>query len=219
MSDLIILSANKALGDQLSDWVSPHGWRSTVLPDASPIYSLGEIVPALFIVDHDEGGGRWQRWVADIRDRTGPVAGTPILLMADAATPLAPGVSAILPVPLDRETALATIRCWAGPLDDHGFRDLANPHYRLVRLGGRTVADGLIARFIDHLDRALAWLDDPVPGSPVPHQVAGLAGMIGYDEISRIWRAIDAGDSFDAAALRARIDAAIDRMRGDIARG
>lgn len=214
-SNCFAFFGNKALKSLLDDWLSDHGWWSLSCADPADIETVaGDAPPALIIIDEISTRPVWRDWVARLRTVDGPLAGTPILLVTADENMVGHGISAILPVPLAREATLAILENWAGALNDHDFRTLDNPHYRLVRLGGRDVANGLIARFADQLEQARAWLDTPELEPRLPHQIAGLAGMLGYADISESWRAIDGGDSFDSAAVRAQIDAVIARIQG-----
>jgi hypothetical protein len=93
---------------------------------------------------------------------------------------------------------------------------MSNPHYRLMRLSGRDVADDLLCRFADQLESAMDYLDHPDRASPIPHQLSGLAGMIGYDALSRDWRAIDEGEAVDHKQVRFRMAKAIQQIRAKI---
>jgi len=196
------------LQEQIDGWLGPHGWLCVGATTMSELdIAEGQLI-ALFLLDGAAGADDCAAQVQAIRALNGPASGTPILLAGvDGTVPS--GVSALLPVPLVRDSALATLEHWVGPLADHGFRDLANPYYRLMRLGGRTTADGLLSSFADQLRDALAWLDAPDPASPLPHQIAGLAGMVGFQSLSEHWRAIDIGDSADPEATRALTEAVI----------
>jgi hypothetical protein len=200
MSCLAVLGSAGFSVSQLATWLEPHGWRCIVAQDIDDptIARTGSI--ALFLLDGTDPSHAAQ--VKRIRAAQLPLGATPILLVSDVPA-LPEGVSAILAAQFERSATLATIEQWAGPLDDHGFRSLDNPAYRLVRLGGRAVADRLLDRFADQLTQALAWLDAPDSASGLPHQIAGLAGMVGFDRLSAQWRAIDAGESPDLNVARA----------------
>jgi len=213
-SNCFAFFGNKALKSLLDDWLPEHGWRGLSCADPAELEAMADAQPALIIIDERSTRPAWRDWVARLRTLDGPLASTPILLVAEDEGLVGHGISGVLPLPLVREAALAIIENWAGALDDHDFRTLDNPHYRLVRLGGRDVANGLIARFAEQLEQARAWLDMPEQEPRLPHQIAGLAGMLGYADISESWRAIDGGDSFDSAAVRAQIDAVIARIKG-----
>ncbi|MBN8831780.1 MAG: hypothetical protein J0G94_14435 [Sphingomonadales bacterium] len=210
MTCLAMLGSAKSLQGQLKAWLEPHGWACIAADDVTDPAIAAEGMIALFLLDSADPS--YAGHVLRIRAAPLPLGATPILLVRDAPAP-PEGVSAIVPAPLDRASTLAVIEQWAGPLRDHGFRSPDNPAYRLVRLGGRAVADRLLARFAEQLTEALAWLDAPDPESRLPHQIAGVAGMIGFERLSAHWRAIDAGDAADPEAARAHTQAVIARIR------
>ena len=213
-SRLVCLGGDNALNIQLSGWLERFGWVISRIgePDLPP--SDPDRPIALFVIDEATAPENKLRWVAHIRALEGGPGSTPILLAGGEGALLSKGMSALLPVPLDRDASLAIIANWCGPIADHGFRQLANPIYRLVRLAGRQAADGLLDRFADQLANALDYLDNPDPSSRIAHHIAGLAGMLGFEELSLIWRGIDSGDSIDLSVARARTSAAFAAIRG-----
>lgn len=213
LSRLSVLGGDGRPATLLESWLSPHGWATAYSVDTSGLDLITPPLPALIVIDGAASRATRTGWVTYIRALDGPAASTPILLVSTTPAEPEPGISAMLPAPLEREATLALIAQWCGPLDDHGFRSLDDPHYRLVRMGGRALADGLIGRFADQLEEALAYLDAPEADSPVPHQIAGAAGLMGYRDIGSVWRAIDAGERVDHDTVRRQTLAAIAEIR------
>jgi hypothetical protein len=215
-SQILIVGNDNDLKFMLNDWLSIHGWSVDRLSSFDRFQIIAAETLAIVLIDSRVGAEAWTNSVAKIRDLDGPVAGVPMILL-DAETPRTmAGVSDFLELPLDRIKTLAMIEQWCGPLEDHGFRSLSNPHYRLTRLSGRTVADDLLGRFADQLEGAMDYLDHPDRTSSIPHQLTGLAGMIGYDALSRDWRAIDDGKAVDYEPIRFRMTEAIEQIRAKI---
>ncbi|CAN5178130.1 hypothetical protein BH10PSE13_BH10PSE13_15230 [soil metagenome] len=208
-SRLLLLGSDAILRAAIEDWLAPIGWIcvASASPDAlfdadadAPSHAHARI-PALALLDGrdvDAAGGA--RWIAAVRALPGIGAGTPVLLLADAAAPSCAGVVGRIDLPLDRVVARPTLEQWAGPLADHGFRDGGNPHYRLVRLAGRVQADDLISGFADHLEDALARAGRGESLRPIAHRIAGLAGLIGFGELTPLWSALDHDPSADPTA-------------------
>ncbi|MET0361707.1 MAG: hypothetical protein ABW048_08160, partial [Sphingobium sp.] len=102
---------------------------------------------------------------------------------------------------------------WAGPLAEHDLRDLSSPHYRLIRLAGRDGAERLLRGFVQHVEAALTGLDGDEPVTTMAHQVAGLAGTLGYGELSALWSAVERGEAPDTGPARTATLAVLDALR------
>lgn len=176
---LLILSADPGLGAQAERILEPFGWRiRSVAKVSHALDALTEEAVAAMLVsaaEHD-----LPELAAAVRALPAPANGTPILGdMAD---------------PLDEDAFTERLEHWAGPLGDHALR--APPfdaRYRLVRLIGWDNASGMLERFRAALEDAIATAarnPDAVPA----HRLAGLAGMIGYADLHRLWSNVDAGD-------------------------
>jgi CheY-like chemotaxis protein len=201
-SQVLVIGHDKALKMLLDDWLSVFGWTCVQWDMSQDFGKISHSAKALILLDGRMDARAWRNMVAHIRGSENVIAGAPIVLLCDTEIEPENGVSGCLTLPLSRERLMDTVAHWCGSLHDHAFRSLANPHYRLVRLSGQTVADELILSFADHLEEALTYLDERNPDPRVPHQIAGLAGMIGYDDLSRAWRALDAGETVDRNAIR-----------------
>ncbi len=214
-----IISDDKHLKILLNDWLSIHGWQVDAISQFDRFQIITGDEPVMILLDSRIGAKNWTECVVRIRALDGPAAAVPIILLAAEEARSTAGLAGCLLLPLDREKTLAMIEQWCGPLDDHDFRSLSNPHYRLTRLSGRAIADDLLARFADQLDAAMDYLDHPDQGASIPHQIAGLAGMIGYDALGQKWRAIDDGDAVDHDVLRREMAETIQQIRTKISAG
>lgn len=211
-STLVVVGRNGEIKNQLDKWLSQDGWHCVQADALLHRATNPDESVALFVLDGSEGDAQCEAWISTIRAQDNPNAGAPILLVSQNAANII-GASALIIAPMEREATLSTIANWAGELTDHSFRDLDNPHYRLLRLGGRDVANEMLARLADSLDQALDYLEAPDRTSPLPHQIAGFSGMLGYHELSRHWRAIDGGDSADLEAAKAETRAVLRQIR------
>jgi len=192
----------------IDDWLAPLGWiaANAARPDAISGLQFGDRTPALVLLDGRMAAGeeKGARWIAAVRALSGLAAGTPILLMADGAAPMCAGVAGRIDLPLDPVAARPVLEQWAGPLADHGFRDVGNPHYRLIRLAGRAQADALVKGFAEHLEDALACAGRGDPLGGIAHRIAGLSGLVGFGELTPLWSLLDRDESADpASALHA----------------
>lgn len=201
-SRAILRSEDPIVLDLIPDWLVPLGWSCDRIDAEFNPLPLAEAA-AFLLLDTRVATVEGRNWVTAVRNLPPPGSSLPILLIADPGAPDVLGCSGRIDLPLHRESALARIAQWTGPLDDHGFRDLHSPRYRLVRLAGQTVADRLMLSFAGQLDAALGQLDQGQDMGKIAHQIAGMAGAMGYAELSRTWAMIERGESADMATARA----------------
>ncbi|CAN5144493.1 hypothetical protein BH10PSE12_BH10PSE12_16700 [soil metagenome] len=199
-SILLILTSDMALADQLNKWLSPFGWRCTWVT-RTPLDGISTASPAVIVLDGRLGHAALRPVIRWTRDLAGPESGVPILLCGSANDPAMAGANDRIAFPLDQADCLDTLQLWAGPLADHGFRDMASPRYRLTRLAGSVRADKLLDGFTTALTDALTQIREGGDLKRHAHQIAGMAGTIGFADLGRAWSAVDRGapEALDAA--------------------
>lgn len=212
---MLILHADTALCVFFRQWLEPLGWTVDCrnLEDDFAL-TEGDQPPALILMDADIGADRRATFVTGLRALPGPVAGTPLLLIAAPGEPGQTGIAGRIATPLRQDEATVAIERWAGPVADHGFRDLSAPHYRMVRLAGRESADRLLRSFADQVEAALMQMDEGGDIRRAAHNIAGLAGTLGYGDLSRLWSGVERAGHGDAdpAAARTATRAVIDEL-------
>ena len=212
-SAAILFGSDAALVDAARGALAGHGWRTTGTRDIDVALAASAPGVALVLIDAGvEGAGDFLR---QLRTQPQPIGGVPVLQYG--GTRLS-GTSALLPPPGDTATLVAALEHFAGALGDHALRSPPySPFYRLVRLLGTRDAAAMIARFADTLRTAIDRTE--LPCREDAHRLAGLAGAIGYTELSLAWRAAEQGG---VAAAAAAIDATratlAEIARSDIAR-
>ena len=84
--------------------------------------------------------------------------------------------------------------------------DGGHPAARLAAIFGAAEVASLIDRFRQQLQEALIPPDPAGSHRPRAHQIAGVAGTLGFAEVSRTWLAVAEGDnsSWGAARIAAR---------------
>lgn len=112
------------------------------------------------------------------------------------------GVNARLCLPVEKASTLEMIEQWTGPLADHAFRVASNPRYRLVRLMGKMEAQNLLDMFVQSMEQGIAALQRGEDISRIAHNLAGVAGMLGYSELNTQWSAVSHGRSPLYPAIR-----------------
>lgn len=174
-----------------------------------------EITPDLVVMDIDMPNA--DGWMATdaIRAEPSPLASVPILaytsLKLDHGQILARGMDGRLPKPCAPDMLRDAIAPWRPSAE--------LPGQRLADLFGADQMDALVSRFRDQLIEALALFD--VAGeAAAAHRIAGVAGTLGFSNVSDSWLRLSEGD--DSARGEARRDArlavaAIDRKLACIA--
>lgn len=168
-----------------------------------------EITPDLVVMDIDMPNA--DGWMATDAIRAGPppLASVPILaytsLKLDHGQILARGMDGRLPKPCAPDTLRDAIAPWRP--------SAVLPGQPLEDLFGADKMDALVARFRDQLLEALALFD--IAGEAAPaHRIAGVAGTLGFSNVSDSWLRLSEGDedARDEARRDARLAvAAIDR--------
>jgi hypothetical protein len=217
---VLLLGGDGAPGNRVEDWLGPLGWICAVVAGPADLSGIvadqGDLVPALALLDgRGIDAAAAAEWIAAIRSLPGLAAGTPVLLLDDAAAPGRTGVAARIDMPFDPVSARPVIEHWAGPLADHGFRSGETPHYRLVRLAGRVQAEALMRGFAEQLEEVLASAARGEALRSAAHRLAGVAGIIGFGELTPLWSAVDREDSGDATAALKGSRTVLDRIRRD----
>lgn len=209
----LLLGGDAILRASVDDWLGRAGWTGATIDHQDDL--VGTPVPALALLDgrRIDAPAEAARWIAAVRALPGVAAGTPVMLVADAHAPSCAGIAGRIDLPLDPATARPVVEQWCGPIADHGFRDAANPHYRLVRLAGRVQADALMRGFADHLANTIADAERGEPLGPAAHRIAGLAGLVGFGELTPLWSALDRDESADPAAALAASRTVLDTIR------
>jgi CheY-like chemotaxis protein len=192
-SELLFVGEPEPGGALISEWLSAFGWRCRFVRDPSALEKACTPDTKLLVVDAHDDGEMAAAIVRDIRGLCEITAGLPILLCG-ASHPHFAGANAVLPHPLTKDRALELIGNWTGPLADHDFRSPGNPRYRLVRMMGLAESERLFAMFVQSLKQGLADLQNGGDVRHVAHNVAGIAGMMGYADLNALWSAVSKGD-------------------------
>lgn len=186
-SVLLILSRNTMLKAQAKQLLAPLGWHLQVVsqvPSALDLLAKDNIAAVLI----DNADYDLAALTAGVRALPAPANGTPILTIDAAAAPL------------DDAAFAELIEGRVGPLGDHALRAAPfDTRYRLVRLVGWDNASAMVERFRGALAEAIATAQRD-PATVPAHRLAGLAGMIGYGELHRLWSRVDAGEPDALAA-------------------
>lgn len=101
--------------------------------------------------------------------------------------------------PFTGEGLIAAVEPWRPSVDISSTR-------RLAAIFGQAEIATLLDRFRQQLGEALVLLDSDGEQRVRAHQIAGVAGTLGFEEVSRTWLALAEGDetSRDAARIAAR---------------
>lgn len=114
---------------------------------------------------------------------------------------------------------LAALEERIGPLNRPDFRDPNSAVFRLVRLVGLSQGRRLLAGLADTLHQSLAEAATGPVHPAMAHRLAGLAGIYGFAELGRSWRAVETGESRDPAAALALTRQVLDHLAGPLAPG
>ncbi len=140
-----------------------------------------------------------------IRAGDGPAAAVPILAFTalrreDAiGRAEAAGMDGFIAKPFTAEALIAAAELWRPD-------NAAHPAARLASIFGAAEIASLIERFRLQLQEALVSPDPAGSHRPRAHQIAGVAGTLGFADVSRTWLAVAEGDdsSWEAARIAAR---------------
>jgi hypothetical protein len=194
-STAILFSDDTGLCAAWASTLMPHGWCTIATTD--PDEALAAFTPELALVLLDSGTSGAADFLARLRGAPQPAGGVPVLQHGDTRWA---GTSALVPAG-GVDTLIATIEAFTGGLSDHGLREPPfSPFYRLVRLLGARDAAAMIARFADTLCSAVA---DAAISADEAHRLAGVAGAIGYTDLSLAWRAAEQDHAASDAAITA----------------
>lgn len=189
--------------------LKPYGWQCLHASNMTVVPALlAGAQPAAILVDGR--GNDSVTIVSTIRQLPAPINGTPVLTIGgENSGPM--GAGGHLALPLEERPFLDLLRRWAGPLGDHALRRAPwNFHYRLIRLVGLGSANTTLQNLKTTLEHAIeATASDE--GILSAHRLAGIAGMCGFPELSRLWTDVDRGEPDAlAAALGASRDAIVE---------
>ena len=201
-SILSILSVDAELVERAAGWLAPYGWSCRGgLEEDQAVTHIGEGA-AIILLDGGMGAGIIASTIGKIRDLPGFAAGAPALLYAEADFEPVGGVSDRIDPPLSEANLVAAIENWTGPVKDNAYRHEANPPYRMVRLAGRERASALFSGFARSLAEALEALDEGQNITRIAHNIAGMAGTMGFAALSKQWSRVDHGDMTALPAAR-----------------
>jgi CheY-like chemotaxis protein len=139
-----------------------------------------------------------------IRASDGPGAAVPIvaftaLRRAESIGRMwAVGMDGHIAKPFTPDSLVAAVEPWR-PAERH-------PVERLATLFGAAEIASLLGRFRDQLSEALVAADEADERRARAHKIAGIAGTLGFPEVSRTWLAVSEGldSSWEAARVAAR---------------
>ncbi|MBN8809331.1 MAG: response regulator [Sphingomonas sp.] len=186
------------------------GWHVVEAADGEAAVALAMCEPVdLVVMDIDMPRLDGCAATAQIRAAGGAIASVPILAYSlvclDDGALAERGFDGRLPKPCAPEALLAAVSAW------HPSVGLADTQ-RLKAVFGEDELTPLIARFRDQLVEALAALDTGDTG--MAHRIAGVAGTLGFAQVSESWLRLSEGDGAardDARRLARLAIAAIDR--------
>lgn len=105
------------------------------------------------------------------------------------------GMDGFIAKPFTADALIAAAEPWRPDMGGH-------PAARLASIFGTAEVASLIDRFRQQLQDALAPPDPTGSHRPRAHQIAGVAGTLGFAEVSRTWLAVADGDDSCWAAAR-----------------
>lgn len=212
-STAIILYENNILCGICCQWLEPLGWTCECRALTNDLVLAPDDCPSLILIDGGIAFEKRVKFLSSLRAMPGLLAGTPVFLATKEGIAGQNGITGQIKLPLRSEQAAEVVEQWVGALGDHGFRNLSSPHYRLVRLVGRTSADQLLQRFADHIETTLSRIDGNENIQQAAHDIAGLAGTLGFGELSALWSAIDRDEMPDFAATQSATQAVLDDLK------
>ncbi|WP_375396921.1 response regulator [uncultured Sphingomonas sp.] len=184
--------------------LSAAQWDVVEVEDGAAVMAVAtRASPDLIIMDIDMLSLDGWSATAAIRAAGPPLSNVPILAyttmrLTDAEI-LARGMNGRLPKPSTADSLIAAVAPWR---PDGG---LAGVH-RLIDVFGRDEMTRLVLRFRDQLAEALGALDAGAANA-LAHRLAGVAGTLGFAEVSASWLRLSEGD--ESACDDARHDARI----------
>lgn len=179
------------------------GWRVVAAADGvAGLALLTAELPALVLLDLQMAGMTGLEVAEAIRALGGDAARVPVVAfttvrLTDPQLLIDKGFDALLAKPCTPDELIAAAARWLPTAA------LAGPT-RLEAVFGAQELDRLLAGFRDELATAVDLLDAP-EGAERAHRVAGIAGTLGFPEVSASWLDVSEGDV--SAIPRARRDA------------
>jgi CheY-like chemotaxis protein len=198
----LLFSIDHALYRRICDWIEPAGWRCVSVGDEESLIACASNGAAILLIDGRSDIEGLEAVVRVIRRLPGRDASLPILLLTQENGGRLPGANQVLTEPMTEEAFRQAVEQWAGPLDDSGFRDIGSNTYALTRLAGRDHAMRLLDNFAHSLAEALARIDAGGDVPSIAHQIAGIAGVVGYASLGAAWSAAVSGGAEELKAAR-----------------
>ena len=194
---LIILSENRTLLKSAQAMLSGMGWGCVAVGRiADLLLAVTEHCPAVILIDG--GSPDAAAAIGAVRELPTPARGTPIVTVGKALELLA-AVAGHLDLPLEPQALREMLEQWAGPIDDHALRAVPfSPRYRLIRLVGFAAAEGMLRRFEAELAAAVACAETD-PAQVPAHRLAGVAGLVGYEDLGALWAEAEKGGEKELA--------------------
>ena len=182
------------------------GWHVDAAEDGrAAIAAVRQHDYALVLMDIQMPGMDGFDAAAAIRAGGGAGAGVPILAFTalsrdDAASRLeSSGMDGYIAKPFTAPTLLEAVEPW---------RPSGKPHRSaaLAALFGESEINAMLGRFRQQLADALAAPDAHAERRARAHRVAGIAGTLGFPEVSNTWLAVSEGEDsqWEAARIAAR---------------
>lgn len=182
------------------------GWHVDEVADGpAAIHKVREGRYALVLMDIQMQGMDGFEAARAIRAGIGPAAAVPILAFTALRREDAIGrveaseMDGFIAKPYTAEALIAAVEPWRPDAAGHAAA-------RLATIFGAAEVASLIDRFRQQLQDALTSPDPTGSHRPRAHQIAGVAGTLGFADVSRTWLAVAEGDdsSWDAARIAAR---------------
>lgn len=186
------------------------GWDVVEAVDGEEAVAVAtEAKPQLIVMDMDMPYRDGWAATAAIRALPSPLSTVPILawttMRVDDEAARAGGLDGCLPKPCPPDRMAAAVARWRPDGEMAGAE-------RLATIFGAEEMAKLVARFREQLSEALGALDAGDTGAA--HRIAGVAGTLGFAEVSEAWLRLSEGDrtARDPAYRAARMAiASIDR--------
>lgn len=163
--------------------------------------------PAVLMIEGSLGDEKIRAIVDAVRAGPRRLATVPILLVGDNVPGAPPrGVDACIVRSGDSQDWASTISAWGSSVPVHGLR-------RLAATFGTAALTPLVEGFRAQLDEAIGRIDDDDLKARA-HRLAGIAGTLGFADVSRAWIRLSRGDErakHDAIRTARIALAAIDR--------
>jgi CheY-like chemotaxis protein len=174
--------------------LSPIGWDVKDAPDgAGGVAAILAGGHALVLMDIQMPALNGIDATIQVRTAGKPASTVPILAFTALRQPdmiarfRAAGMDGYLAKPCTPDALRAAVAPWWP-------EDVAHPGDRLAEIFGAAEIAGLLGSFRDHLAEALAMLDNEEGRAERAHRMGGLAGTLGFQDVSTSWLALSEGD-------------------------